>query len=129
MHPRGRLQQVFPGKACKSQRGTSVSGFTLIELLVVIAIIAILASLLSPSLNRVSEGGRRSSCMNNMRQIGIGIQLYRQDQNDRPPLYLVDPGTDTFNGSYNYPGGKTQYLEKKEYLGSTNSFICRSDKT
>ncbi len=100
-------------------------GFTLIELLVVIAIIGILASLLFPALNRASEGGRRSYCINNMRQIGIGIQIYRQEQNDRPPLYLVNPRSDT----YGYPGGNTLYLEAKQYLGSTNSFICPSDRT
>ena len=100
-------------------------GFTLIEVLVVIAVISILAMLLFPALNRAHESGRRSYCTNNLRQIGIGIQLYRQDQNDRPPLYLVDPGPDT----YGYSGGKTRYLEAREYLGSTNSFICASDRT
>jgi len=97
----------------------------LIELLVVIAIIAILAGLLFPAFNRATEGGRRSFCINNLRQVGIGIQLYRQDQNDRPPLYLVNPGKDT----YGYPGANTQYLEKKEYLASTNVFVCPSDRT
>ncbi len=100
-------------------------GFTLIELLVVIAIIGILAMLLFPVLNRATEGSRRSYCSNNLRQIGLGIQLYRLDQKDRPPLYLVNPGADT----YNYPGGNTQYLERKEYLGGTNLFVCRLDRT
>ena len=100
-------------------------GFTLIELLVVIAIIAILAMLLFPAFNRAHESGRRASCTNNLRQIGIGIQIYRQDQADRPPLYLVNPGPDT----YGYPGGNTQYLEAKGYLGSTNVFVCASDRT
>jgi len=101
------------------------AAFTLIELLVVIAIIAILAALLFPSLHRANESGRRTHCMNNLRQIGLGIQMYRQDYSDRPPLYLANPGSDTSG----YPGGRTQYLERKEYLGSTNSFICRSDRT
>jgi prepilin-type N-terminal cleavage/methylation domain-containing protein len=109
--------QVRPGRQGK--------GFTLIELLVVIAIIAILASMLFPAFNRANEGGRRSYCTNNLRQIGIGIQLYRQDQNDRPPLYLVNPGRDT----YGYPGGNTEYLERKEYMGRTNLFVCPSDRT
>jgi prepilin-type N-terminal cleavage/methylation domain-containing protein len=100
-------------------------GFTLIELLVVIVIIAILAAMLLPTLNRAKESGRRTHCINNLRQIGLGIQMYRQDQNDRPPLYLVNPGNDT----YGYPGGRTEYLEGKQYLGNTNSFICRADRT
>ena len=103
----------------------SADGFTLIELLVVIAIIAILAGLLLPSLARANESGRRTHCISNLRQIGLGIQMYRDDNGDRPPLYLVNPQRDT----YGYPGGSTEYLEKKNYLGSTNSFICLSDRT
>ena len=100
------------------------NGFTLIELLVVIAIIAVLAALLFPAFNRAKESGRRTYCTNNLHQIGLGIEMYRQDSNNRPPLYLVNPGPNTFG----YPGGNTEYLEKK-YLASTNSFICPSDAT
>jgi len=105
----------------------SAEGFTLIELLVVIAIIAILAGMLFPAMNRAAEASRRSYCINNLRQIGIGIQLYRQDQNDRYPLYLVSPGGNQY--TYGYPGGTNQYLERKEYLGATNVFVCPSDRT
>jgi prepilin-type N-terminal cleavage/methylation domain-containing protein len=112
-----RVLLANPGKAA----------FTLIELLVVIAIIAILAAMIFPALNRAKEGGRRSRCMSNLRQIGLGIQMYRDENNNRPPLYLVNPGTDT--GDAHYPGGNTEYLEGKQYLGSTNAFICPSDRT
>jgi len=118
MRVRRETSQVF-------RRSRRVVAFTLIELLVVIAIIAILAAMLFPGLNRAHESGRRTQCTNNLRQIGLGIQMYRQDNQDRPPLYLVNPGKDT----YGYKGGDTEYLERKDYLGSTNSFICRSDKT
>ena len=118
MPVRRKCARAFPDR----HRGRA---FTLIELLVVIAIIAILAALLLPSLNRASESGRRTNCTGNLRQIGLGIELYRQDQNNRPPLYLVNPGSDT----YGYKGGNTEYLERKEYLGTTNSFICKSDRT
>ena len=63
-------------KACKH-------GFTLIELLVVIAIIAILAAILFPVFAQAREKARSISCLSNMRQIGLAVNMYMQDYDER----------------------------------------------
>ena len=60
-------------------------GFTLIELLVVIAIIAILAAILFPVFAQARESARQTSCLSNMKQLGLAMTMYAQDYDEAVP--------------------------------------------
>lgn len=92
-------------------------GFTLIELLVVIAIISILASILFPVFARARENARRASCQSNLKQIGLGIQQYTQDFDEKYPL-LQDP----MAGGTGIP----VVAAIQPYVKSVQLFICPS---
>jgi len=71
---------------------SSRRGFTLIELLVVIAIIAILAAILFPVFARAREKARQTSCLSNVKQIGVALMMYTQDYDEVMPQYLILTG-------------------------------------
>jgi len=68
------------------KRNRKPSGFTLIELLVVIAIIAILAAILFPVFAQAREQARTTSCLSNMKQIGLSVRMYAQDYDEEFPM-------------------------------------------
>lgn len=75
-------------------------GFTLIELLVVIAIIAILAAILFPVFARARENARRTSCLSNLRQLGMATMQYIQDYDERYPYNVSSNPTTPPNGRF-----------------------------
>src|ERR1700728_2742494 len=87
-------RQQYDGPTIECTRRKAA--FTLIELLVVIAVIAILAGLLLPALASAKAQGKDAACINNLRQTGLGIRLWADDQGDKYPwnVPIIDGGAE-----------------------------------
>ncbi|OXU15514.1 DUF1559 family PulG-like putative transporter [Sedimentisphaera salicampi] len=93
-------------------------GFTLIELLVVIAIIAVLMSVLIPSLNKAREAGKRVYCMSNLRSLSTAMHLYADSNDDKIPSGSTEGPYAWVNhaGGYNYFNLDNDPHKKKQQL-------------
>jgi len=106
-----------------TRQGNHQNAFTLIELLVVIAIIAILAAILFPVFAKVREKARQTSCSSNMKQLGLSIMQYIQDNDETFPSGQYQAAGNGGNTGAGWAG------QVKKYIKADGLFRCPDDST
>ncbi|HOQ27354.1 MAG TPA: DUF1559 domain-containing protein [Armatimonadota bacterium] len=102
------------------RRATGARGFTLIELLVVIAIIAILAAILFPVFARARENARKANCLNNAKQLCLGVDMYMQDYDETLPYCIL------YDNEYPSSSYRWWYEMAQPYYKNTGILNCPS---
>lgn len=92
--------RVLRNRAAIGARGSKARGFSVVDLLVSIAVMTLLITILTPSLVSANEMARRAKCASNVRQLGLGLQMYAYDHADVvPPSTFSTPTTADRDGS------------------------------
>lgn len=102
------------------RNGPSDKGFTMVELLVVVAIVAALGGIAFPVGRSMLAKGREGACMSNLRSMGVGLQAYVQDNNNRLPTLALGRKSKS-------PGEDVLETVLARYIGDGEVFHCPAD--